>query len=167
VILRLALGIQLLPICFPLLLRSFFDAKERTKESLAESKTLAMLPSPLSVENGPACVRNGASAHSDRFPNARIARLAFPIDSAEKIRMPFTFPNVIGILHNLIFSSWRSDPISLLTFRKLIAILYHPKLRWRKVANAPASYSDPSNWPSGSLLLIFSGNITRSLESLI
>ena len=52
VIFRLRVRSQLIPTYVHLFICSFFDAKERTKESLAESRTQAMLPTPLSVENG-------------------------------------------------------------------------------------------------------------------
>ena len=116
-ILRVALGSHLLRICFPLLICSFFDAKvpplgiplrrrdpdsgKRTKESLAESTTQAMLPTPPSVENGPPlAVRNSGvpSARPDRFPDTRIALLAPPVDSAQRIQISFARPNMSGIL---------------------------------------------------------------------
>jgi hypothetical protein len=68
VIFRLRVRSQLIPTYVHLFTCSFFDAKvpplgiplcrrdpdsgKRTKESLAESRTQAMLPTPLSVENG-------------------------------------------------------------------------------------------------------------------
>jgi hypothetical protein len=38
------------------------------------------------------------SAPSDRFPGARIALHAPPVDSAQKIHIPSTHPNMSGIL---------------------------------------------------------------------